>query len=138
MLITLNNIAKSFLIFAFISFLFLGVFGLSHFNMNMGMDGKMSVEDCPFMIGGVICKMSPFEHISMWQSFFTSIPSQNITLLILLLVSVVLFVFWIKRLFSPPRNLFTQPNFGEYSKYIPLTHSFQELFSNGILNPKLF
>ncbi len=134
-----NKTIKTLFFFGVASFFFVGFLGFSHFSMNMGMDGKMSMEDCPFMIGSSICTMTPFEHISMLQSLFTNIPHQNTTLVLLLLASALTLVFfWIRQLFFPPKNIFMHSCHTSYSKYIPTTHIFQELFSNGILNPKTF
>lgn len=138
-MLNLQNITiKSFLFLGFISFLFFGVFGLSHFSMDMGMDGKMFVADCPFMVGGTLCTMTLFEHVSAWQDFFASTPFQDATLILVYITSVFVLVYWIKELYSPPKNNLLSFKYTQYTKYLSSTNSLQELFSNGILNPKLF
>ncbi len=110
-----------------------------HSAMSMSMDGKMS--DCPFMPGMNVCPMSPLEHVSFMQSFFTNIPQQENPLLALLFsLAFVAFVSvtWFKRFFSPPdpnlralQHLYRQRSFS-------ILRLLQELFSQGILNPKPF
>ena len=139
MFISQNKIVKTILLLGIAAFLLVGFFGLSHLSMNMEMNGEMSMADCPFMIGFSLCTMTPFQHISMWQNLFTNIPLQNPTLILLLLASALtLLYFWIKQLYPPPKNILRYFRYTSYQKYIPITRSFQELFSNGILNPKTF
>ncbi|MEZ4200667.1 MAG: hypothetical protein R3B69_03755 [Candidatus Paceibacterota bacterium] len=118
----------------------LGAMFLSLFTMSSGMDmtgGGMS--DCPFMAHDeVICPMDLADHIGAWQSIFQAI-TPTIVLLLAVALAVVTVASVAPHLLLPKR------------KPIPLslrrlrerTYSFsyrslQELFSNGILHPKLF
>ena len=139
-MITRSNIARLALAFGLVAFLLLGTFGLSHAGMTTGMDGQMT--DCPFSPGVAICSMSPLEMISASKSLLTTLPQQKdvFSLLMLLVAGILaLAVFW-KPLLSPfsaprPSALYVlRPR----REYIPLHNPLQELFSNGILNPKLF
>ena len=114
-------------------------FGLAHFNMNMGMDGKMSMSDCPFTAGSSsLCTMSPLEHISNWQNMFTAIPHQDTVLQFLLVLSMLFFSFiFFRQVFSPPKNNFYL-NRHRQRRHIFLITYLEEAFSSGILNPKLF
>lgn len=133
------SIKNSFLTLGIGTFLFMSLFGMFHSAMSMSMDGKMS--DCPFMPGMNVCPMSPLEHVSFMQSFFTNIPQQENPLLALLFsLAFVAFVSvtWFKRFFSPPdpnlralQHLYRQRSFS-------ILRLLQELFSQGILNPKPF
>ncbi|MBA3733362.1 hypothetical protein H0W91_03230 [Patescibacteria group bacterium] len=140
MLYSHNKLIKIFLSLGILAFLFVGFLGMSHFTINMEIGSKMSMVDCPCCaVGTSICTMTPVQHISMWQSLFTNIPSQNTTLILLLLASTIAFLFfWTKQLYSPPKNILRNSQYSSYQKYIPNAHNFQELFSQGILNPKLF
>jgi hypothetical protein len=130
---------NSFLALGIGTFLFMSLFGMFHSAMSMSMDGKMS--DCPFMPGMNVCPMSPIEHVSFMQSFFTNIPQEENPLLALLFslafVAIVGLV-WSKKLFSPPDpNLKALQYFYRQRSY-SILRLLQELFSQGILNPKPF
>ena len=119
------------------AFLLMGFLGLSHFSMAMGTDGEMAMSDCPFMIGMNICTMSAFEHIATWQSMFAHIlQPQHATLLLFSLSFLVLGL--VRQLHQPLANRFKQIAYLSYGEYVPTVKPFQELFSNGILNPKSF
>lgn len=122
------------------SFVLLGSFGPPHFSMAMTMDehGTMEMSDC-FMPGmTTLCQMDVFDHMTWWQSIFTSTPVQNLTVsLLLLMFAAGALLVWIRHAHSPPRRIFTRLK-PRYQNYIPAASPLQELFSNGILNPKLF
>jgi hypothetical protein len=116
-------------------------FGAPHFGMTMSMDehGNMTMTDCYMPGMTVMCNMSALEHIASWQSAFTSIVQEyGSTLLLLLLFAVIAIAsVWVRQQYPPPKNLTT------YLYRIRQTHSLpqtsqQELFSNGILHPKIF
>lgn len=108
---------------------------VSIFSMGVGMDGTMS--DCPLMPGMNVCPMSPLEHIATLQSLFTVIPQQQDVLLALLLAATFLALAGIYRpkillvFKKPPASFYRYRN-----RTIP--GLFQELFSSGILNTKLY
>ncbi|OGG75018.1 hypothetical protein A3H74_04240 [Candidatus Kaiserbacteria bacterium RIFCSPLOWO2_02_FULL_51_13] len=131
-----GSTAKTLLSFALVAFLLLGTFGFSHAGMTTGMDGQMA--DCPFTPGVAICNMSPLEMISASQSLFTTLPQQQDALLLLMLLvagALALAVFW--KPFIPLRPAVTYSS-RRKREYIPVFNALQELFSNGILNPKLY
>ena len=118
-----------------------GATGVPHFGMTMSMDteGNITTTDCYMPGMAAICNMSPLEHIASWQGMFTGVPTQSLamTLLLLVLAAVIGFV-WIRQIHSPPQELQTFSQFVRRREYIPLHSPLQELFSNGILNPKVF
>lgn len=119
--------------------LVLGTMFISLFHMSMGMDMSGGMTDCPFMSHEeVICPMSLVDHIGAWQSVFLAVvPALT---LLLAATSIAVLVAAIA------------PNLLKKSRHIPApscrlfrarTYTFsyrpyQELFSSGILNPKLF
>ena len=129
------------LILGLLAFLSLGLFGMSHSTMNMGPDGSMTMSNCPFMSGqAVVCNMNPLEHIAAWQSMFVTTLQQNGSdLLALLLAALALAFVWTRLLWPKlepePAPAFSSIRRREISLPSPL---FQELFSSGILNPKVF
>lgn len=136
-----STTGKVMLILGLATFLFFGLFGMSHSTMNMGPDGSMTMSDCPLMSGqAVVCNMNPLEHIAAWQSMFTGMLQQSSSdLLALLLTALGLALVWTKilwpRLDQEPRLAFAVV--AGRQNYLP-PPLLQELFSNGILNPKVF
>jgi hypothetical protein len=62
-------------------------------------DGKMA--PCPYMGMTAVCNMTPFEHITAWQSAFAAIPVE--TAMMLLFVLFTLFgSIVLRHLFDPP------------------------------------
>lgn len=136
-----STTGKVLIILGLVAFLSLGFFGMSHSTMNMGSDGSTTMSNCPFMSGqAVVCNMNPLEHIAAWQSMFVTTLQQNGSdLLALFLAALALALVWTRLLrpkFLPePALAFSVIR----SRELALPSSlFQELFSNGILNPKLF
>lgn len=126
----LTQIVLSFGIFVF---LWVSFVSLSH--VGMGMEDGMDMSHCPFMNDMALCDMSPFEHIGIWQSLFANILTPENAILILLLLVVVSL---------PYRTIFFSPPKDARIRRIPNHHKIdtpsflQQLFSKGILNPKLF
>ncbi|PJE64539.1 MAG: hypothetical protein COU90_01725 [Candidatus Ryanbacteria bacterium CG10_big_fil_rev_8_21_14_0_10_43_42] len=138
---TVSPISKYLLLFAVLAFFLVSFFGLGHTNMATGPDGQMSSSNC-FMPGmtASLCQMNPFEHIATWQSMFTAIPSQS-DFVLLLFALLALSAFFIRsyQSMAPPQALvLLQPVFAYYKRRMPIMHSLQEAFSNGILHPKIF
>lgn len=117
----------------------LGAMFLSLFSMSSGMDMTGSMSDCPFMSHGeVLCPMNVADHIGAWQSVFQAIaPAMVLLLAVAVAVASVASVapHLLLPRFKPIPILERSLHERTYSfSYRPL----QELFSNGILHPKLF
>lgn len=118
---------------------FLSVLLLSLFQMPASMSMSGDSSGCPFMSHDeVLCSMNTLDHIYAWKSAFTSI-APSFTLLLLSLGAMVIVFVNIPNLLSRQRYryLIIKRLLRERTytfSYRPL----QELFSNGILNPKLF
>ena len=118
---------------------FLGTMFFSLFHMSMGMDMSGGMNDCPFMSHEeVVCSMNLADHIGAWKSVFQSI-APAVTLL-LAVAGIAVFVASVApnllqrmQYALPSQNRWFQARTYTFS-YRP----FQELFSNGILHPKLF
>lgn len=136
-----RSIAKFVLLIGVLVFLLVGFLGFSHADMTMGPDGQMSSSGC-FMPGmtASLCQMSPFEHIAAWQSMFTATPNQLdiLALLLLLIASLAVGLLLIRRAIYPPTapNRQSQPTY-QQAGAAPF-NLLQELFSSGILHPKIF
>jgi hypothetical protein len=114
--------------------------GLFHTSMSMDMGKSGGISDCPFMSHGeVLCSMSVFDHFGAWKDAFTAIAPTFLTLLATL-AAVAVAISIAPNLALPQKLLYTRL---QVSNIIDRTfkHSvrpLQELFSNGILHPKLF
>ncbi len=112
-------------------FVYLHVQGMT--NLNMPMFG------CPLMDDtAVVCNMNPIEHIEAWQHMFTALPQIGLILLIALIVALA---FSLHRLLPRFWLLPTVYRFKRITGGTPryrIQNHLQELFSQGILNPKLF
>jgi|SRR3989338_2476923 len=131
-----GNTSKTILSFALVAFLLLGTFGFSHAGMTTGMDGQMT--NCPFTPGVSICEMNPLEMIAASQNLFTTLPLQkDLFSVLMLIIAAVLLLFVSWKPYTPRRHT-TSHTLIRRREYIPLSNALQELFSNGILNPKLY
>jgi hypothetical protein len=118
---------------------FLGTMFFGLFHMSMGMDMSEGMSDCPFMSHEeVICPMNLADHIGAWKSVFLSV-APTLTLL-LAVAGIAVFVVSV----APNLLRMTQyasPLLHRYLRTRTYTFSYrplQELFSNGILHPKLY
>ena len=137
-MLQLSQIKRYLVILGITLFFVVSVFGLPLSGMSMGMDGEMI--GCPFMdMDGVsICHMSLFEHISTWQGVFASVVDQHgLGLLAFLLVAVLSFI--LVNLFGSLKDFACLPfDQRHFRRRVVHRAFFQEAFSSGILNPKLF
>lgn len=118
-----NVILGIFITFAYIA---LSVFSLFMLAGHMSHD-SMSMSDCPYMVGQhSICPMDFSSHISAWQDMVrTTLP----TILLLIIVAVVFITQETNKENRPPVFVRRRP----LRQFSPFT----ELFSRGILNPKI-
>ena len=112
---------------------------LFHVPASMDMSGGMGMSDCPFMSHDeVLCSMSYTDHLSAWKTAFLAI-SPTLTLLLLAVGAVALVASVAPNLLFKPR--YSIPILHRYIQERIYTFSYrplQELFSAGILHPKLF
>ena len=114
-----------------------GTMFLSLFSMSMGTSMAES-SGCLFStVEGSVCAMDVSDHLTVWKDIFLAVvPSILLVIAGAVLVSAIatvprLFVTKLRCLLS--RNIMSPPRLYTYC-YRPL----QELFSAGILHPKLF
>ncbi len=119
--------------------IFISVLFASLFAMPVGMDMEGGMGDCPFMeVGQVICPMDFAGHIEAWKAAFASVVPTIFTLILIAGAALastlpIRFLFTNKRKPIPIRSNILRTRTYSYV-YRPL----QELFSNGILHPKVF
>lgn len=117
----------------------LGTMFVSLFYMSTGMDRDGGMSDCPFMSHNeVICPMDLADHFAAWKAVFLAVVPTFVLLLIgagILALAISRAPYLITPKYKPiqtPPSLLRERTYG--FSYRPL----QELFSNGILHPKLF
>lgn len=107
--------------------------------MSMGMDMSEGMTDCPFMSHEeMICPMNLADHLGAWKSVFLSVVPTLVLLLAtasfaVLVVSVAPNILQRIRFEPPPQIGWSQVRTYTFSYRL-----LQELFSNGILHPKLY
>ena len=136
-----KKLGEIMLVLTVILFLWVSIFGLlSHMNV-MKMEG--ATDGCLFGLTGEtqVCPMNLSEHLSIWKEMFTSLP-QNIGLLGLLILAVVfIIIFTISKKFLFELYLRAAHRLKLYIKQNPQINIFnylREVFSSGILNPKIY
>jgi len=116
----------------------LGTMFLSLFHMAVGMNMHAGMSDCPFMSHEeVICPMDVADHLNAWKSVFLAI-APSVILLFSLAGAALLFVTKAPHL-TRKILLSTTIVLKTFADQIALfiTRAWQELFSNGVLNPKV-
>ena len=119
-----------------LAFVGAGFFGMCQMGMSGTMHGAMSMSHCPLMPGST----SPLEHLSAWQGMFENVfKLQDATsfLLFLILAIVFLVVAWKEFSFLPSGNVYAS-RFRSEERPLSFSPFLNELFSDGILNPKTF
>lgn len=109
----------------FVGYLFLALFSL--FGLSAHMHNGMPMQDCPYAIGThSLCSMDTFAHIEVWQDMLrTLLP----TIVILVIIAAIFITWRLNMEIGPPILLRRRPD-RQISPYA-------ELFSRGILNPKI-
>lgn len=130
----INRVATTILTLLFLGVMFGGLF---HISSGMSMDGNTS--GCPFMLHSeTLCSMNVLDHVGEWKSVFLGMMP-TLTLLLSALVSVLVVLSVAPNLLQRRkyRVLVVLKDSTERVYWFPY-HPLQELFSSGILHPKLF
>ncbi len=118
---------------------FLGTMFSSLFHMSMGMDMSEGVIGCAFMTHEeAVCPMNFVDHVGAWKTAFLATAS-SLTFLIVAAGAAVLIASVAPNLLL--RHRYAIPILRKYIQESTYTFSYrplQELFSAGILHPKLF
>ncbi|MDE1925332.1 MAG: hypothetical protein KGH79_04120 [Patescibacteria group bacterium] len=121
------------------AFIVVSLFGVAQ-GIGMQTDSHGKMTGCMFS-GTAICTMTPFEHLAAWQSMFTAIvSSQSVNMLALLLLAATVFAAFMatQLLFDAALDLLEarQRLYARRAFAAAHLNPLQELFSQGILNPK--
>ncbi len=109
---------------------YLGIVVLGPVHMAHMAEMNMPMEHCPFAVGEhSLCQMNSFEHLKVWHQFTTTLlPLIKILTVVVILLGLIYFSFH-----SPPVTKFL---FYLKRERLRIFSLYQELFSQGILNPK--
>lgn len=96
-------------------------------------DGAM--HNCPYMGVAALCNMSPLEHLSEWQSMFTTTPQQFGPAALLLLLALALVWHFVGSLLPlQPKKVFVYRHKYRERVFDPLRLA----FARGLIHPKIF
>lgn len=112
-----------------------GFAGISHGAMSM--HSEPMAGDCPFAPGAALCDMSVTAHLTAWGEAYVGIPQEGSVLLLFALVAVVC-AFAITLLYTHARISDRFVYVRRRTTYIEPPPLLEQLFSNGILHPKLY
>lgn len=118
----------------------LGILYILSFGILMGMetDNHGHMAACPFTMTSSLCTMSFSEHLNMWQNMFTA-TLDNGTLLLIVGLIVLAFSIAFKHLDTSQDQELKGYRFYTHKHSKPPTfNKLLELFSQGILNPKIY
>ncbi len=121
----------------FISIAFLGI---AHSSFGMEMNGRGQMSGCFFDGYAKICAMTLSEHIKTWQNVFTAIPSKttHLAFAFLLLGFTCIGAFMGRRYLLDREKLLSQNHCPIHNLDSPIFNFLKELFSQGILNPRVY
>lgn len=117
-----------------LAFLYVSVFALPMMATMEHHEMGGSMSNCPFMVGETaLCEMNIFDHIASWQAMFTALPAE-LSIVLLLLLSLVLTWVSLRHLFDPPDTSQLQ----SYFSYSRETHapSFTKLLLGSVISPR--
>lgn len=119
---------------------FLSVLSLSLFHMPAaGMDMSADTSGCPFMAHETtLCSMSVLDHVGAWKSAFLAVVPGFTLLLSVLVGAIVLLSVAPNLLLKQRYRILPLPKKTNERTYSYSYRPLQELFSSGILHPKLF
>lgn len=123
--------------------IFLGLMFVSLFFLSGAADmthGMSSMSDCPLMADReIVCSMNLFEHMGTWKTLFSNLIPSALTFL--LAVGAAVFIATTAP-YLQRRPIFHLRLIHWYQQsrniYSDVVRAFQELFSSGILHPKVF
>jgi len=135
---SLNSLTKNTLL-SLLMAVFLGTLFLSLFHMSTDMSMTNHTPGCPMLMEtGTICQMDYSEHLSAWSAPSLAIPLLLLMLFLLPLAKACAIACSV--LFNQVSLVWKLLVFNFYQKQFPtyIVRGFQELFSSGILHPKLY
>ncbi len=132
-----QRLPKILLVLGLFLFVMIGFLPLGHVGMEMDMETGM-MSNCLLMSSHpLLCASNTLLHLASWQGMFASILDRiDLSLLLFVLVTLALAKYAgapVTKIESPPRL-----RYALQTVRVPESRPLQELFSNGILNPKYY
>lgn len=93
---------------------------------------------CPFTTASSLCTMNFSEHLNMWQSMFTATLDSGALLLVIGLMVLAFSVTFKSLDTSRDKEFKTYKFYSHRQSKSPSFNKLLELFSQGILNPKIY
>lgn len=116
------------------AFLYVSVFALPAMATMSHQETGGAMDSCFFMVGETaLCEMNVLDHIASWQAMFTALPAELSTI-VLLLLSLVPLLVWLRHLFDSPNTSQLQPHFS-YSRDTSAP-SFGSLLLGSVISPR--
>lgn len=143
MRITAGQFSRFLLLLGLTAFLWAVFFGASHSAMAMEQynDGTQ-MGSCLFDGTAKPCTMSFSQHLSSWQGLFTAVTPEKATALVLLALLAVIFAaaLALHRYFTLPLKhvAYRWKLYIRQRSLLVIFNPLREVFSQGILNPKLY
>lgn len=128
-----NRYLRLVFILTTLAFIFVGILGLTHF-MGMHVANGGMITNCRASYA-LPCS-NIYQHISIWQRTFTAIPSEMISSLLLLVI--VFASLLVQEFYSHHKNAHPLKFYLKENPNLPLFDYLKQIFSAGILNPKVF
>lgn len=131
------KLSKTYLFVAVLSLVLLYVFSFGPV-MGMEVDKHGQMSSCPFTVSTSICTMTFSEHLNLWQSMLT-VTLNNIGLLTtlgLIIFAVSLALKYLEK--DRDKELVAYKFYTREHQKRPTFNKLLELFSRGILNPKIY
>lgn len=129
-----DNFITFFAGFVLILFALAAFSGMGAFLAAGAPDGAMA--SCPFSHGSAMCAMNAFEHISAWKTLFAGLPQKSAALLAILIFTFVI------AFFAPRRESPADKSLNAFRRFFlifrPVFDYLREIFSRGILHPKIY
>lgn len=129
-----NNFITFFAGFVLIVFALAAFSGMGVFLAAGTRDGAML--SCPFSHGSAICAMNAFEHIAAWKTLFAGLPQKSAALLAILIFAFAAAFFAPRRESPADKSLIAFRRF--FLIFRPVFNYLREIFSRGILHPKIY
>jgi len=109
------------------------------FSVQLGMSALNTASPCPFMGEAMaVCPMTVIDHIGSWKGLFAALPTIEVLALVAAVIVIVSFSLKILAENSAARLAYWYHYYKKKRSASKLYNYFSQLFSQGILNPKVY
>ena len=136
-----RSVVRCAVVLGIVTFFVMSATMIPHMGMSMAMggDGTMQMTPCSMPGMTTLCTMNPLTHITEWQEMFVALPLNIFAFAFLLFgISVAVVFSWTWQEHFSLKIQRGSRLLVRRNEQPDVSSPLQELFSNGILNPKLF